>query len=166
MLLPALRHQDLDFATRFQTQRFGDERLFRDVGAEQNAGRRRLVVVELGDEGGEHLARLILSSMRGKKRAVAVVAAAANEENLNAGLPGILPGGHDIGVLQACRVDHVIALHEGQRADAVADRGGMLEFQVLRGMFHLGGQIALHVGGLALQESLGLTDKAAVIGFG
>ena len=98
-----------------------------------------------------------------EERAVAVVAAAADEEHLHAGLAGGLPGGDHVGVLQAGRVHHVVALHEGQRADAVAHRGGVLEFQRLGGLLHLGGEFLLHGAGLAGEERLRLADQLAVV---
>ena len=102
-------------------------------------------------------------AMRGEEGAVAVVATAADEEHLHAGLSGDLPRGDHVGVLQAGRVDHVVALHEGQPADAVAHRGGALELQRGGRVLHLGGQFLLHAGRLAAQERLGLRHQPAVI---
>ncbi len=129
---------------------------------DQHLRRRRLVVVELGDEGAKHLRGFLVACVGGEEGAVAVVAPAADEEHLHAGLAGDAPGGNHVGVGQAGRVDHVVALHEGQAADAVADRGGALELQGGGGGFHLGGQFLLHEGGLAGQERLRLANQLAV----
>ena len=95
-----------------------------------------------------------------EERAVAVVAAAADEEHLHAGLPGDLPRGDHVGVGQAGRVHHVAALHEGQRPDAVAHRRGVLELQRLGRVLHFGGEFLLHGRRLAGQERLRLADQA------
>ena len=52
----------------------------------------------------------------------------------------------------------------GEAADAVADGGGTLEFEVLGGGFHLAGEFALDVVGLAAEEGFGLVDVVAVFG--
>ena len=98
-----------------------------------------------------------------EERAVAVVAAAADEEHLHAGLPRGLPGGDDVGVGQAGGVHHVAALHEGQRPDPVAHRRRVLELQRLGRMLHFGGEFLLHGGRLAGQERLRLADQAAIV---
>src|ERR1019366_9063291 len=121
-----------------------DQRLLEQGVADQYLRRRRLVVVELGDEGGEHLRGFLVAGVGGEEGAVAVVAAAADEEHLDAGLAGGAPGGDHVGVAQAGRIDHVTALHERQAADSVADGGGALECQGGGGGFHLGRQFLLH----------------------
>jgi hypothetical protein len=111
---------------------------------DQQQRRRRLVIIELGDERAEHLRRLLAASMQRKERPVAVVAAASDEEHLHTRLTGDLPRRDDVGILQARRVDDIVALHERQPADAVADGRRAFELQRFRGVLHLGGELLLH----------------------
>ena len=79
------RHVDFHLAAGFQRQRFGHQCLFRQFVIDQQTWRRRLVIVKLGDERAEHFRSVLAAGVRGKERAIAVVAAAANEEHLHAG---------------------------------------------------------------------------------
>jgi hypothetical protein len=164
----ALRDGDFDTlsaaeAVGLDGQGFGDQGLFRQRVVEQDHRGRRLVVVELGDEGGEHLGRVLGLGVGGEEGAVAVVAAAADEEHLDAGLAGDLPGGDHVGIGQAGGVDDVGALDAGERADAVADGRRTLEFQGLGGGFHLRGQGLLHAAGFSGEEGFGLVDQGGVV---
>ena len=143
---------DFDLAAGFEGQRLGHQILFRQFVIDQQQRRRRLVVVKLGDEGAEHFRRFLGTGVQRKERAIAVVAAATHEEHLHAGLAGDLPGRDDVGVLQAGRVHHVVALHEGQCADPVADRGSAFELQRFRRVLHFAGQFLLHNTGLSRPE--------------
>ena len=164
VLFAAPRHVDFHLAAGFEGQRLGHEILFRQFVIDQHQRRRRLVIVKLGDERAEHFGRFLGARVGREERAIAVVAAAAHEEHLHAGLAGDLPRGDDVGVLQAGRVHHVVALHERQRADAVADGGGALELQRLRRVLHFAGEFLLHDAGFAGEERLGLADEFAVLG--
>ena len=109
--------------------------------AEEQKRRRGFVVVELRDEGGEDVGRLVALGMGGEEAAIAVVAAATDEKNLHAALPGFLVQGDDIRIRQAGGVDDIATLDMREAPDSVADRGGALEFQVVGGLLHGGGQI-------------------------
>src|SRR6202030_2665958 len=55
LLLAALRHHDLDPPAALDAERFADQGAIGDVVREEDEARARLVVVELGDEGAEHV---------------------------------------------------------------------------------------------------------------
>ena len=84
-LLAALRHDDLDACVAgARRERLREQRAVLDLVREQDAARRRLVVVELGEEGVEHL-RLGQRSVGAREvGAVAPVLAGAEEEHLDA----------------------------------------------------------------------------------
>ena len=67
LLLAALRHGDLDPAPGMGGERLLHQRPLLDLMRQQDQARHRLVVIELGEEGGEDLARLrAILSARGK----------------------------------------------------------------------------------------------------
>jgi hypothetical protein len=135
------------------------------VGQEDQA-RRRLVVVELGEEGLHHLARLGARAGARVVVAVAPVLVGADEEDLHAGLPALHVQRDHIGLGHPRRVDALRRLHLRQRPDAVAQRGGALELHRGRRFGHLRGERRLHVRRLALEEAFGILDSAAVVGLG
>ena len=88
---------------------------------QQDELRRQLVVIELGDEGFEHL--FDGDALVGAREigAVAPIVAGAEEEHLDAGLAGILMGGKYIGLFQRVRVDALARLDVAQRGQPVAE---------------------------------------------
>ena len=82
---------------------------------DQHQRRRRLVVVELRDEGGQHLGGLLVP-WRGPGRTRGCRCCGRRGRRTPARRSGRRsPGGDDVGIGQAGRVHHVAALHEGQR---------------------------------------------------
>ena len=90
----------------------------------QDQRRRRLVGIELGEEGGEHLGQRQVAVMAGEIGAIAEIAAAAEEEDLDAGMAAGLMGGDHIGVADALDIDVLMGLDHGERPQPVAQRGG------------------------------------------
>ena len=86
-----------DAALGLEGKGFGEKVLLEDGVAEEDAGRRGLVVVELGEEGGQDGVGVGVAGMGGEVGAVAVIVAAADEEDLDAGLAADLVGGDDVG---------------------------------------------------------------------
>ena len=165
-LLAPLGHRKLHPAARAPREEVGHEvGVVHGMRQEDQPGR-RLVVVELGEEGRHHLARLGARAGAGVVVAVAPVLIGADEEDLNAGLPALHVERDHVGLRHAGRVDALCRLHLRQRADAVAQRRGAFELHRLGGLGHLGRERRLDVGGLALQEPLGIGDEAGVVGFG
>ncbi len=160
----ALGDEQFGAAAGFEAEGFGDEALFGEVLVEQDGARRGFVVVELDDEGGEDFGGVIGFGVAGEEAAIAVIAAAANEEHLDAALAGFLVQGDDIGVADGVRVDDGIALDVGEAADAVSQEGGAFEGKVLRGLFHFGGELALDGAGFAGEEGFRLADEFVVVG--
>ena len=162
-LLAPNRHMQRHTAAGLERQRLLDQLGFRHVMVQQHEGRRRLVIVELRQKRSQHGVQLRVAPMRGEEGAVAVVAPAADEENLDARLPADLVPGHDVGVVQAVGVDHGRPLHVREAADPVAQGGGAFELETLGGGLHLGRQRPLHVTGLATQKLPRLVDQVTVL---
>ena len=154
-----------DAAAGLERQRLLHQRRFGDVVVQQHGWRRRFVVIELGQERHQHRVQIGVARMGREKRAVAVIAPAADEEDLHARLPADLMPGDDIGVHDAVRVDDGRTLDMRQAADPIAKGGGALELQALGRLLHLLGQRLLHVAGLAAQKRAGLIDQLPVLGF-
>ncbi len=87
--------------------------------------------------------------------------AAAEEENLHAGMtPGLMRRDH-IGVGEAGDVNILVSLHQRERADAVADQRRGLEIERLGGPVHLGREPLLDLAAASRQEQPGLFDQPA-----
>ncbi len=112
---------------------------------EQHEARRRLVVVELGHDRGQHLLRRQAAVGAREDRAVAPVLLVAEEENLDAELPGLLVDGEDIRLLDALRVDVLPGLHGRERRQPVAVACRLLEFELLGRLLHPGREQLLDV---------------------
>ena len=80
----ALRRDDQHTPVGPQRQRLLDERLIGQRMAHEDEGRRRPVVIELADERFQNGLRRLAAAVVGIVRAVAVVAAGAEEEHLHA----------------------------------------------------------------------------------
>src|ERR1700688_915705 len=94
----------------FGSQRLCQQRSILDLIRNEHEPRRRLVIVELGEERGEHLARGQGTIGLGKITAIAPVLPGAEEEYLDAGKAALLMDGEDIGLLDAARVDALMRL--------------------------------------------------------
>ncbi len=135
--LPALSPlRRVDFDPRFRARRKRGAHQFRilDLVRQQNQTRRRLVVVELRQERRQHL--LAADGLVGFReiRAVAPVLPVAEEEHLDAELPGLLVDGEDIRLLDRLRVDALHALDRRQGREPVAAAGRALEFERIGGL--------------------------------
>ncbi|CCC98265.1 protein of unknown function [Azospirillum baldaniorum] len=147
-----------------QRQGLGQQFLLRQVVVDQDEAGGRLVLVELRDEGGQHLRSLGTLVVAGEIGAVAVVAPAAEEEHLHAGHSALRVGGDHVGVLDhPFDVDVLVRLHRGQRADTVAVAGGGLVVEILRRLGHLGDELRLDVPAFAGQEGARLIDLRLVL---
>ena len=129
LLLAALGHADADAPTHALAERLLQQRALLDLVGEQDQLRRRLVVVELGEEGAEHLAGLERLVGAREIGAVAPVLPGAEEEHLDAGLAALLMDGEDVGLVDRLRVDALVGLDVGERGEAVAVARGGLEIE-------------------------------------
>ena len=115
LLLTALRQADLDLAAVFQRERFGEQRSILDLVREEDAARRRLVVIELREERTEHLARFERAVGTREIGAVAPVLAGAEEEHLDAGVPAPADTRRTRPLLHAARIDPLAGLGRRER---------------------------------------------------
>ena len=97
--------------------------------AEQHEARRRAVEIELREERVEHLLGRQRPVGARKIGAVAPVLVGAEEEHLDAELPRLLGDGEHVGLGNRARIDALLALDRGERADAVAQAGRALEIE-------------------------------------
>ena len=130
-LVAALRRRELDPAPGMGRERLDQQIVVGRHVAREDAGRDRLVVVELADEGGEHVLDAELPVVAREIGAVAPVLAAAEEEHLDRGVAAGLVRGDDIGIAQPFDIDVLPSLDLRQGADAVAQQGRALEFEPL-----------------------------------
>ena len=160
----ALGMGDLDLAPGAGRKRLADQFDLLDRVREQYEARRRLVVVELGDDGGEHFGRRQRTVGPWEEGAVAPVLVVAEEEDLDAEMPGLLVDGEDVGFLNALRIDVLPRLHGRERGEPVAVARRLLEFELLRRFLHPGGQQLLHRRGAAGEEVASLAGERLVFG--
>ncbi len=91
----------------------------------------RLVVVELRQERAQHLARLQRRIGLRKIGAVAPVLAGAEEKHLDADLAALLMDGENVRLINAVRVDALMALDMRQRRQPVAIDRRALEIELV-----------------------------------
>src|SRR5438445_3546379 len=91
--------------------------------------RRRLVVVELREERGQHLFRRERLFSAWEVSAIAPVLAGAEEEHLDAGITALLMDGEYVGFFHGARIDALLRLDRRQRGEPVAVERGGLEFE-------------------------------------
>jgi len=132
----------------------------RAVGQDQ-LGRRHFLV-KLGHEAGQHLVLRHFVGVDGEEAAMAPVLAAANEEGLDAHCATLLRQCENVGVAKAFSIDRLAALNEGQRLEAIADDGGLLEIHRIGRSLHRGAELLLHLGRLATQEILRVADQFGI----
>ncbi len=75
----------------------------------------------------------------------------------------MLVDGEDVGLLDALRVDALVALHMRQRRQPVAIDRGALEIEVFGGLLHLPGNLGLHLLAAAGEEILRLLDEFGIV---
>jgi hypothetical protein len=98
---------------------------------EQDQPWRRLVVVELCEEGGQHFLRREGLFRAREIGAVAPVLAGAEEEHFDAGIAALLVDGEHVGFFHRARVDALLRLDRRQRRKAVAIDRGCLKLELV-----------------------------------
>src|SRR5262245_46770683 len=131
---------------------------------DQNAFRRLLVVVELGDERFQYFLDRHGSVGAREIGAIAPIVAVAEEEHLNTGLAGLLMRGKNVGFFDAFRVDALARLNVAKRGEAVAEARRPLVILAQGRLVHQRAQAELHLVALAGEEAERLVDQRAVIG--
>ena len=159
----ARRFGDLDLASRLDGERLAQQGGLGRHVADQDQRRRGLVGIELSHEAGHHPGRRQVPVMAGEIAAVAEIAAAAEEEDLDAGLAAVLMGRDHVGVCHAFDIDVLMRLDEGERLQPVAQGGRALEVQGFACRLHLCAQARLHIAALAREKILGQLDQAQIV---
>ena len=95
--------------------------------------------------------------------AVAVVAPGTEEEDLNAGLAAGLVAGDHVGVADPRRINILVRLDLGERADPVAKAGGGLVFQGLASLVHAASEGLLDLLAAAAEEFASLAHQRGVV---
>ncbi len=162
-LFAALRRRDLDAMAGALAQRLLQNLAVLDLVRQQHEPRRRLVGIELRQEGIEHFARTEALVGARKIGAIAPVLIGAEEEDFDAELSGLLGNGEDIGLLDGMRIDPLHALDVGERGDAVAQPRRALIVEHLGGLVHLVCQQIAHRAALAGKEGAGFVHQRRVI---
>ncbi|OIQ67457.1 hypothetical protein GALL_509640 [mine drainage metagenome] len=135
-----------------------------DLVRQQDETGRRLVVVELRQEGIEHFAlRQALVGAR-KIGAVAPVLPGTKEEDLDTGISALLMDGEHVGFLDRARIDALLRLDRRQRRETVAVKGCGFEFELGGSLFHLARELLLHGPAAAGQEIPGLAHELRIAG--
>jgi hypothetical protein len=163
-LLAALGSGDRDLPPALGRKGVGQKRLLFERMRDEDEARAGLVVVELREEGAQHL-RFAQGRVRlGEIGPVAPVLSRAEEEYLDAALPAFLMDREDVGFLDALRIDPLVALHMAERGEAVAVYGRALEVEVVGRIPHRRRDMAFHVARSSRQEAARLVDQFCVAG--
>ena len=120
------------------------------------------IVVELREEGGEHVSGFRLAVMAREEGLVAPVLTGPEKEDLDTGLAAILGDSDHIGLLDPVRIDALVSGHRGNGADAIAQTGSEFEIQLVRGGLHAVLQILTQGIGLAAQEIRRLGNQLVI----
>src|SRR5205823_15106677 len=104
LLFTARGHRDLDLAANLRTQRLSEERAIDDFMRNQDQPRWWLVVVKLGEEGGQDFADRKRAVRFRKVSAIAPVLTGAEEEHLHAAESALLMNRKNVGLLNAARI--------------------------------------------------------------
>src|SRR5262249_33177266 len=164
LLFAAARVEDLDLVAALGGQRLRQQRLLLDRVRDQDQPRSRLVVVELRQEGAEHLTRTERAVGLREIGAVAPVLPGAAEEHLHAEEAALLMHGEHVRLLNAARIDALMRLHGRERGKAVAVDRGALVVQRGGGFLHLGRELLLHPAAAPGEKVVGLAHQLLVIG--
>ena len=154
-----------DFPPGFQAEGVCDQVSLFGQFVDEDQARRRALVVELDEEGGEHFFRTLITFVARKVDRGAPVLAGADEEDLHAGDAAIHRDGENIGLLDAVRVHILRRADMRERADAVAQASCVFELHRLGGGFHFGGEAFLQIGALPPQEIGGFVGKLGIVFF-
>src|SRR5580704_7312757 len=161
-LLAALRLDDLEARARACGERFAQQLLLLDLMGQKDELRRRLVVVELGQEGAEHLGIAQAGIGLRKIGAVAPILEVAEEEGLDAEMAGLAGEREDIRLLGRLRIDVLARLDRRERGDSVAQPRGALELESVGRLLHLGAETRAHGPALAREKIAGLGDELLI----
>ena len=161
-LLATARHADGDLAAGANGEGFGEQAAARHVMAEKDHAGRGTILIELGEEGIEHLIERQFLVMAGEIGAVAPVLSGAEEEDLHAGLAAFRPGREDIRLRHSLRVDALMGLDLREGADAVAIDRGALEIEIGGSLVHEADELLLRLAAAALEEGAGLFHEFGV----
>ena len=115
-----------DLATGALGQRLLQQLAIGQLAIDQDAPRRRHVLVELDEEARHHFVLRHVAGMRREEGAMAPILPAADEEGLDRHRPGLAGQREDVGIAQPLGMHRLDALDVGQRAQAVAVDGGEL----------------------------------------
>ena len=162
-LLAAHRLGYRDLVPGAQRQSLGEQTARRNVVRKEDELRRRLVVVELGNEGFQHL--LHGEALVGAREIgpVAPIVAATEEEHLDAGLARLLMRGEYVGLLHRLRIDALARLDVAERRQPVAEARRALVVLLEARLVHQAVQPELHLVALAGEEGERLVDQRAVM---
>ncbi len=105
--------------------------------AQDDAARRFPLVIELRDKAFEQFARLNTLVMPGKEHMVTPVLPGPEKDDLHAALPCCLVQREQVGFVDRLRIDPLLQLDMGERANAVTQARGLLEVELRRRELHL-----------------------------
>jgi hypothetical protein len=131
---------------------------------QQDELRRRLVVVELREEGAQHFFRRERLLRAREIGAVAPVLPGAEEEHLDTGVAALLVDREHVGLFHCARIDALLRLDRRQCGEAVAVERGGLEFEFVRRLLHFGRELLLHRMAAAGQEFGRLAHQLGIAG--
>src|SRR5690606_11360289 len=163
LLLATLRDGDKDPTLGLRRECVCKHRLVLDCVRKQNHSRYRLIIVELGDEGAKHFARLQRGISFREVGAVTPVLPGAEEEDLDAVLSAFLMDGENVSFFDRLRVDALVRLYVRERGETIAIDGGAFEIERLGGFLHRGCDLRLYLGGAAGEEVLRLRYKLCIV---
>ena len=164
LFLAALRHRDFDFVAGLHAKGVGKQCRFLDLMRQQDEFRRRLVVVELREERGQHFLRRERLLRAREIGAVAPVLAGAEEEHFDAGIAALLMDGEHVGFFYRARIDALLRLDRRQRGEAITIQRRGLEFELGGCLLHLAGEQRLHGMAAAGQEIGRLAHQLGIAG--
>jgi hypothetical protein len=173
-LVSALGHPERHLAaTEFLEQLGVDVGVVRELGDEHLAGHRlpRLAEARLLVDAAVDLEQELLDQLAGgdgldlvdDPAALAADPPAAHVEDLDGGLQLVLGEGDDVGVRAVTEDDGLLLQRPPQRAEVVAEPGGLLELQVFRRGGHLTLEAPDHRLGLAGHEVAEVVDDLPVL---
>ena len=109
--LPALGHAHLDFVAALRAQSVRQQLVLLNDMGDQDAGRNRLVVVELSEKGAQNLFGGERAVGAREIGAIAPVLAGPEEEHFNATKAAGLMHGKDVRLLDHAWIDSLMGLH-------------------------------------------------------
>src|SRR3954468_10495876 len=129
---------------------------------QENAARRRLVIIELREERAQHLARLERAVGTREVGAVAPILPGTEEKHLHARVAALLMNGEHVGFIDAARIDALMRLHRRERRKAVAIDRRTFEIERIRRLLHFARELLLYGAALAGEEQRRLAHELGV----